>query len=155
MLAPGRDALGEDDSVDGSRRSLAGLVCDATRMDVEHLAQQLSRYASLRDGRLSLVVRVGPARDLYFRFSESPADPAPMLTWQARSGAVGSAETQELGWLARMDFRRDHAGLSARVVGMPLTIEDARVIAGLAAFLLEHAYRMPEDAVVSVALETA
>ena len=124
-------------------------------MDVEHLAQQLSRYASLRDGHYALVVRVGPARDVYFRFCESRADPGHMLTWQARPCAAGSAETQQLGWLARMDFRRDHDGLSARVVGMPLAIEDARVIAGLAAFLLEHAYCVPQDAAVSVALETA
>lgn len=36
---------------------------------------------------------------------------------------------------------------------MPFTIEAARLIAGLASFLLERAYDLPEKAVVSVALE--
>ena len=125
-------------------------------MNVESLAQQLLVYSGRHDGQHDLVVRAGQGHEVYFRFSEDRVDPVHMMSWEARPNAAGSFEAphQEAGWLTRMDFRRDGDGLVARIVGMPGSIEDARAIAGLASFLLDHAYDLPESAVVSVALET-
>jgi hypothetical protein len=126
-------------------------------MNVESLAQQLLAFSGRHDGQHDLVVRAGQGHEVYFRFSEDRVDPVHMMTWEARPNAAGSFEApnQEAGWLTRMDFRRDGDGLVARIVGMPDSIGDARVIAGLASFLLEHAYDLPEQTVVSVAVETA
>jgi hypothetical protein len=125
-------------------------------MNVESLAQQLVTFSGRHDRQHDLVVRAGQGHDVYFRFSEDRVDPVHKMTWEARPNAAGSFEApnQQAGWLTRMDFRRDGDGLVARIVGMPSSIEDARVIAGLAAFLLDHAYDLPEKTVVSVAVET-
>lgn len=127
-------------------------------MDVEVLAQRLLAFSGEHDTDHHLVLRAGPRRDVYYRFSESRADPVRLLAWEARENAAGSERLpdQQARWLTRMDFRRyGGGGLLGRVVGMPHTIEDARVIAGLASFLLEHAYALPQSTAVSVALEAA
>jgi hypothetical protein len=126
-------------------------------MDVEHLAQQLLDLANRHDRRLALVVRAGPDHDVYFRFCRRGTDQEDEMCWEARPNACGSAEAPcgQAEWLTRMDFRRDGDGPAARVVRTPVTLEDARVIAGLVSFLLQQAYDLPADAEVSAALETA
>jgi len=126
-------------------------------MDVEHLARQLLSLANTHDRRLALVVRAGPDRDVYFRFRERGVDQECEMCWEARPSVTGSADAPcgQAEWLTRMDFRRGGDGPAARVVRMPTTLEDARVIAGLVSFLLQQAYDLPEDAEVSAALEEA
>lgn len=126
-------------------------------MDVERLAQQLLTFSQEHDRQHDLVIRVGPGRDLYFRFSEDRADPARRMNWEARPRAVGADATEDVqaGWLARMHFQRDGDELVGRIVGMPSTIGDARLIAAAASFLLENAFHVSEGSVVSIALEVA
>jgi hypothetical protein len=125
-------------------------------MNVESLAQQLLAYSEGRGEQQDLVVRAGPEQDLYFRFSSDKQGSPAVMSWEARPRSVGPEtreSAQQAHWLARMDFHKDGDGLVARTVAMPFTIEAARLIAGLASFLLERAYDLPEKAVVSVALE--
>ncbi len=124
---------------------------------MEVLAQRLLAFSGEHDADHHLVLRAGPRRDVYYRFSESRADPLRLMAWEAREDAAGSERlpAEQARWLTRMAFRRYGGGLLGRVVGMPHTIEDARMIAGLASFLLEHAYALPGNAAVSVALEAA
>ena len=79
------------------------------------------------------------------------------MSWEARRNAVESGDVSDgqAGWLTRMHFRGDGDRLAGRIVGMPCTIGDARLIAALASFLLEHAYDLPENSAVSIALEAA
>jgi hypothetical protein len=125
-------------------------------MNVESLAQQLLAFSDGQGAQQDLIVRAGPEQDLYFRFSSDRQGSPPAMSWEARPRSVG-AETRESAqqaeWLARMDFQKDGEGLVGRTVAMPFTIEAARLIAGLASFLLERAYDLPDKAVVSVALE--
>jgi hypothetical protein len=125
-------------------------------MNVESLAQQLLAFSEGRGPQQDLVVRAGPEHDLYFRFSSDRQGSPPAMSWEARPRSAGPEtreSAQQAEWLARMDFQKDGDGLVGRTVAMPFTIEAARLIAGLASFLLERAYDLPEKAVVSVALE--
>jgi hypothetical protein len=125
-------------------------------MDVESLAQQLLAYSEGRGDHQDLVVRAGPEQDLYFRFSSDRQGSPRVMSWEARPRSVGPEtreSSQQAEWLARMDFHKDGDGLVGRTVAMPFSIEAARLVAGLASFLLERAYDLPDKAVVSVALE--
>ena len=126
-------------------------------MDVERLAQQLLTFSQDHDRHHDLVLRVGPGRDLYFRFSEDQADPAHGMNWEARPSAVGSEATEDggAGWLTRMEFRKDGDGLVGRIVGMPSAIGDARLVAAATSFLLQQAFDVPDNAVVSIAIEVS
>ena len=134
-----------------------GFLCNAEGMNTERFAKQLLAYSGSHDGCHSLVVRAGPGHDVYFRFSEDRADPAHSLGWGARRNAVGSSDPSDgqAEWLARTHFQRDGDGFTDRVIAMPGTIGDARLIVALASFLLEYAYHLPGDTAVSVALEAA
>jgi len=125
-------------------------------MELEPLAQQLIAFSERQDRSQDLVVRAGAAQDVYFRFSVDDEGSPRLMGWEARPRGVGEQtpeSDEQRQWLARMDFRKDGDGLLARSVAVPSTIEAARLIAGLASFLLDHAYVLPEDAVVSIALE--
>ena len=125
-------------------------------MNVELLAERLVAYSEQHDWQDDLVVRAGPGRDLYFRFSGSEIDSVRTMSWEARPDAVGSGDPQDpvAGWLTRMDFRRNGDWLVSRSVGMPMTIGDARLMAALAVFLIRRTYCVRPEHLVSAALET-
>ena len=77
------------------------------------------------------------------------------MNWEARPRAVesGAAEDGQAAWLTRMEFQKDGDGLVGRIVGMPSTIGDARLVAAATSFLLQQAFEVPDNAVVSVAIE--
>ena len=52
-----------------------------------------------------------------------------------------------------MEFQKDGDGLVGRIVGMPSTIGDARLIAAATSLLLQQAFDVPDNAVVSIAIE--
>ena len=126
-------------------------------MDMELLAQQLLAFSQEHDRQHDLVVRVGAGHDFYFRFSEDEADPARRMNWEARPHAVESdaAEDGQAGWLTRMHFQRDGDGLVGLIVGMPSSLGDARLVAAATSFLLEQAFDVPDNAVVSIAIEVS
>ena len=126
-------------------------------MDMELLAQQLLAFSQGHDRQHDLVLRVGPGHDFYFRFSEDEADPARRMNWEARPRAVGSGATEDggAGWLARMQFQRDGDGLVGLIVGMPSSLGDARLVAAATSFLLQEAFDVPDNAVVSIAIEVS
>ena len=79
------------------------------------------------------------------------------MNWEARPRAVGSgaAEDGGAGWLTRMQFQKDGDGLVGLIVGMPTSLGDARLVAAATSFLLQQAFDVPDNAVVSIAIEVS